>query len=114
MRQEVRERLDVGSLSRAALREIRQVMRGHKCPPWCHKCPGLGGGIMPGCIAGAYNDMSRCGCTRYAEGDRESTAESLSRRVRRLEKTLAALSKAPLVPSVVGSTPKDASGAENG
>jgi hypothetical protein len=37
----------------------------HNCPNWCHKCPELGGDILPICwgsVAWGSSDLSHCCC----------------------------------------------------
>jgi hypothetical protein len=40
-------------------------MSKHKCPPWCHRCPDMGGDVMPMCWGTIHDDdLERCTCNR--------------------------------------------------
>jgi hypothetical protein len=55
----------------------------HKCPPYCHKCPELGGKIMPACYgtavyADGWEDISRCTCDRDKKGESDMTNDRIA------------------------------------
>lgn len=67
----------------------------HRCPSHCHRCPDLGGAVMPGCMGTAAlalhdRDKSYCTCIKHqkeetAEIDWEEKIVGLERRIARLE-----------------------------
>jgi hypothetical protein len=64
----------------------------HKCPSYCHKCPDLGGKIMPSCYgtvvyADGWTDLSRCVCDR----DKKGETDLLNDRIELLERKVAEL-----------------------
>lgn len=69
-------------------------MKGHKCPPWCHKCPDLKGDVLPVCWGSIHrNDLLACYCSRPHRATRNDddsavTWEQLIERITSLEKAL--------------------------
>lgn len=62
---------------------------GHHCPSYCHRCPELGGDVLPGCMGAAVCPeywRERCTCTRprYRAVPLDPIAE-LEKRVSKLE-----------------------------
>jgi hypothetical protein len=73
-------------------------MSKHKCPDYCHRCPLLGGQIMPGCMGTAANvgkphDMGSCTCDRSAPKKHTADGGVPTTRERHLEKRIALLEK---------------------
>lgn len=68
--------------------------------PYCHRCPDMNGGIMPGCggtacLARHEKDKSYCTCPRPKRIHKERTEiEALRASVAAIEKTLAKLGAA--------------------
>jgi len=70
-------------------------MAHRPCPSYCHRCPDLGGEIMPGCMGTAAmahgpHDMSYCTCKVRRRIDREDNelrrqVEDIQCRLKRLE-----------------------------
>ena len=64
----------------------------HKCPSYCHKCPELGGDVMPGCYGtvvygDGLKDLTRCTCSR----DKRGEADLVNDRITLLERKVAEL-----------------------
>lgn len=69
----------------------------HRCPPYCHKCPEVGG-LFPWCMATAvYGEvvgLARCTCDRPTERRAKGEASPWTQiftRLDRIEKRLAEL-----------------------
>ena len=66
----------------------------HRCPDRCHRCPELGGEVMPGCMgtAGFGNivptSLDWCTCKRPGRGEPtlEEQVIALTKRVAELER----------------------------
>jgi hypothetical protein len=66
----------------------------HKCPQHCHRCPDMGGDVMPGCMGTAAlgrhgKDKSFCTCHKVRSYDApadETRMASLEKRISDLEK----------------------------
>jgi hypothetical protein len=71
--------------------EVRALERKyrHKCPPWCHRCPLMGGEVMPECwgtvIFGATYGLRACDCVKPQKPTAADVVSDLVRRVEKLE-----------------------------
>ena len=72
--------------------EFRELQRrtGHRCPPWCHRCPLMQDrDVMPFCWGSVNNpnprSLDRCCCTKPKKGSPlEIRVEQLERQVAEL------------------------------